>query len=106
MKAPEGFDIWTREFDPAVRSDHDKLDTLDAFTKNSAGITVNSVAGTPVSGVRTSDLRFTRSTGVWIRRVMMTLDDVVGEFQVGEVVTEATSLATGVIEEVSASHMP
>lgn len=105
MKAPECFDVLTQQFDPYVRGNCPKMDPLDAMRLNAVGIVINSVSGTAIAGTRTSGTVFTRTSGVWYSKVIIPISSVTGTYVVGETVTETTSGATGVIEEVTASKM-
>jgi hypothetical protein len=105
MNAPEAYDIYNQDFDDAVLARSEPLDPLKALETNTAGHTIVSVSGTAIAGTRTAATTFTRSSGVWIKRVVIDISSVSGTFQVGETVTETTSSATGVIESVTASKM-
>ena len=86
MKAPESFNVFTQKFDPAVRGNHEKLDDVAAFETNVAGVTINSVSGTAIAGTRTSATVFTRSSGVWIKKVIIPISSVSGTFVDGELI--------------------
>jgi len=108
MRAPIGFDIETQQFDAAVRGDHVPLDPLEVLQANTAGVTVNSVAGTAITSTRNSATKITRDAGVWISRVIIPISAIVAagaytNFVVGETITETGSSKTGVVESVTAS---
>jgi hypothetical protein len=105
MKAPKAFDVYTQKFTSAVRGDYQGGDDFAALQAESAGVTINSVSGTAIGGTRTSASIFTRSSGVWIDRVIIPISSVSGTFVDGETVTETTSSSTGVIESVSDTMM-
>lgn len=110
MKAFEGFDILTQKYNPAVMGTHEPLEPFETLKNNTAGVTVNSVSGSAVAGTRTSATRYTRSSGVWISRVIISFTGLTPagaytNFAVGETVTETTSNSTGVVEEVSTTRM-
>jgi hypothetical protein len=110
MKAFEGFDILTQKYNPAVMGTHEPLDPFETLKSNTAGVTVNSVAGTAITITRTSATRATRDSGVWIKRVIIDISAIVAagaytNFVVGETITETTSNSTGVVEEVSTTRL-
>lgn len=69
-------------------------------------VVINSVAGTAIAGsLSGSDKIFTRTAGYWIDQVRIPISSVTGTFVVNETVTETTSSATGVVEEVTSTHL-
>lgn len=111
MKAPLSWNPITQLLDPnpsliAGR----KMSEYDALQGNASGYTITTVSGTAIAGTRTSATVFTRSAGVWYDRVIidftgLTAAGAYSNFAVGETVTETTSTATGVVEEVSLTRL-
>jgi len=111
MKAPQSWDPITQLIDPypsLALGQH--VSEYDALQANTSGYTITTVAGTAIAGTRTSAVVFTRSARVWIDRVIMDFTGLTAagaytNFAVGETVTETTSSATGVVEEISLTRM-
>lgn len=106
MKAPQSWNPFTQELDPYPSLEFESVEEYDALQANTSGYTIVTVAGTAIAGTRTSATVFTRSSGVWYDRVIIDISAIVASggfsnFAVGETITETTSGATGVVEEVS-----
>jgi hypothetical protein len=105
MKAPKSFNLFTQTFEPDVRGDYPGGEDYDALQASTAGITITTVSGTAVAGTRTGDTTFTRSSGVWIERVIIAGTFTPANWTDGETVTETGSSSTGVLESISATKM-
>ena len=106
MKAPKVYSIYTQELAPDNLAPEIVQAEIEALRLNARGFTINSVSGTAIAGTRTSGTEFTRTAGYWIDEVVIHHGGVTAannytNFQLGETITETTSGAVGVVQEVA-----
>lgn len=110
MKAPKSWNPYTQLLDAYPSLEHEGPSDYDAMQANTSGSTISSVSGTAIAGTRTSATIFTRTSGVWVDRVIIDISGITASggysnFSVGETITETTSSSTGVVEEVSETRL-